>query len=60
MKAKKLSIHLGVLVFGSVITTMIDHFIGISFKDVGLAAPIIHKTIYIVWGGIIFTTNEGS
>lgn len=50
MKKMKTIKTLLVPLLGSVIVVAIDHLIGVSFKDVGIVAEIIHKATYMAWG----------
>ena len=49
----KQMIYLGILILGTVVTTGIDHLIGISYKDVGMIAQVAHKAAYVLWGGAL-------
>ena len=53
MKAIKVLVCLGVLLLGSAVGVAIDHLVGVSFKDVGAAAQLIHKVTCMLWGGVL-------
>ena len=58
MKTKKAFVYFGVLVLGPVIAVVIDHLIGVSFKDVGTVALLTHTATYMLLGGAVLTVDD--
>jgi len=52
MTAKKVLVFVGVLIFGTVVTAVIDGLLGISFKDVSPTVAITHRVMYTAWGAV--------
>ncbi len=43
-----------VMVGGAVICGVIDVLLGITFKSISLTRQVIHKLIYLMWGGVTY------
>jgi len=42
---------------GAIITALVDKYVlGISFDEVGNAQRVVHVVIYLLWGGLLYST----
>ena len=50
---EKILFSVVILLFSVVVVEVINHFLGISFKNVGMFTEIIHRGTYIVLGAVV-------